>query len=308
MISFEEFKEKFRLTDEQFETAGVTWEDLSIIYRNYEDRKPNLEKILDSFMSDYFSYPTIRNQGLRIHSIRSRVKDGEHLIDKIVRRKNKNALKYDNCNTTNYLKFITDAIGIRILLVYKTDWEIIHDYIVNTIEHNEKNYVRDCLRDFDEDENHTYISEAPKVHVRKGDRTDIYEHILPPDKVISDRVYRSVHYIVKYKGIYVEIQVRTLFEEGWGEVDHSILYPTNTDNPLYKEYTLLLNRLSGLADEMSSFFISLRNLNVQKENIDHKDESNSGDQEIEMRQVNKETKAEHGSVTYSDAVSDFIIE
>lgn len=85
MISFEEFKEKFRLTDEQFETAGVTWEDLSIIYRNYEDRKPDLEKILDSFMSDYFSYPTIRNQGLRIHSIRSRVKDGEHLIDKIVR-------------------------------------------------------------------------------------------------------------------------------------------------------------------------------------------------------------------------------
>lgn len=80
------------------------------------------------------------------------------------------------------------------------------------------------------------------------------------------------------------------------------------DNPLYKEYTELLNRLSGLADEMSSFFISLRNLNVQKENIDHKDESNSGDQEIEIRQVNKETKAEHGSVTYSDAVSDFIIE
>ncbi len=34
--------------------------------------------------------------------------------------------------------------------------------------------------------------------------------------------YRAVHYIVVYRGVYIEIQIKTLFEEGWGEIDHSI--------------------------------------------------------------------------------------
>ena len=36
---------------------------------------------------------------------------------------------------------------------------------------------------------------------------------------------QGIVYIVKYQGVYMEIQIRTLFEEGWGEIDHHILYP-----------------------------------------------------------------------------------
>lgn len=72
--------------------------------------------------------------------------------------------------------------------------------------------------------------------------------------------YRSVHYIVTYQGIYIEIQIRTLFEEGWGEIDHDILYPCQKDNPMLLEFSELLNRLSGMGDEMEAFYHRLQNV------------------------------------------------
>ena len=64
---------------------------------------------------------------------------------------------------------------------------------------------------------------------------------------------------MKYKGYYVEIQGRTLFEEGWSEVDHDIVYKEAQDDEMLKDYSGLLNRLSGLADEMSSYFRRIKN-------------------------------------------------
>ena len=118
----------------------------------------------------------------------------------------------------------------------------------------------DCLKDFDEDTKHTYMAEMPKVHLRDGDAREIYETVLPPDAIKNKKIYRSVHYIVKYHGVYIEIQVRTLFEEGWGEIDHHIVYPYYQDDMLFQQYTSLLNRLTGLADEMSSFFCEVKRL------------------------------------------------
>ena len=85
----------------------------------------------------------------------------------------------------------------------------------------------------------------------------------------SDGIYRSLHYIVKYKGYYVEIQARTLFEEGWSEVDHDIVYPYFQDDEMLKDFSTLLNRLSGMADEMSSYF---RRMKEKKEGAREREE------------------------------------
>ena len=50
------------------------------------------------------------------------------------------------------------------------------------------------------------------------------------------------------------MQGRTLFEEGWSEIDHDIVYPYFQDDEMLKDFSTLLNRLSGMADEMSSYF------------------------------------------------------
>ena len=134
------------------------------------------------------------------------------------------------------------------------------DEIEEKIEDNPQYYLDDCLKDFDEDTEHTYMAEMPKVHIRDGDAREIYETVLPPDAIKNKKIYRSVHYIVKYHGVYIEIQVRTLFEEGWGEIDHHIVYPYYQDDMLFQQYTSLLNRLTGLADEMSSFFCEVKRL------------------------------------------------
>ena len=86
-------------------------------------------------------------------------------------------------------------------------------------------------------------------------------------EIRSDGIYRSLHYIIKYKGYYVEIQGRTLFEEGWSEVDHDIVYPYNKNNVMLKDFSTLLNRLSGMADEMSSYFRRMTEQNIREENI-----------------------------------------
>ena len=101
--------------------------------------------------------------------------------------------------------------------------------------------------------------------MRLGDFSDIYSDWIASDNIFDRKHYRSVHYIVKYQGVYMEIQIRTLFEEGWGEIDHHILYPYKKSDPMLTEFSELLNRLSGMGDEMASFFKRL--CDVSSENF-----------------------------------------
>jgi putative GTP pyrophosphokinase len=74
--------------------------------------------------------------------------------------------------------------------------------------------------------------------------------------------YRSVHYILDSsltkKTRKVELQVRTIFEEGWSEVDHKIRYPRISDDKVLSQYLTDFNLLAGLADSMSDFVFVLK--------------------------------------------------
>ena len=289
MITKEELQDRYNISEELFQSAGISWEELTEIFDDFNEKKSNkYEPILKEFISTYLDSSNLKSAN--VHSIRYRVKSPEHLVVKVIRKKQENFKKYKNLNKSNYEKFITDLIGIRCFILFKKDWEDFHNYILNKFENNVNFYIKDSIRDFDDNLEHSYIAEKPKVHIRNGDDRTIYEKALPPDCVIDDKVYRSVHYIIKYKGIYLEIQVRTLFEEGWGEVDHAIVYPYYQDDKVLKEYTELLNRLTGLADEMSSFFVRLREL--EKENHEH---SHSYAESIVETQVEKTIIAENKS-------------
>lgn len=298
MITKEDFFTKYNITEESFQAAEISWEELCLIYDDYSVNKfVKYEKILEDFTNTYLkplsrgnSTENKNKEEVKVHSIRSRVKNAEHLLEKIIRKKQRNETKYRKLDNVNYEKFITDIIGIRCLILFKEDWKGIHEYITSNFENNPKYYIRDSVQDFDEDEKHYYIAEEPKVHIRDGDSRKIYEDILSPDHIIDGRDYRSVHYIIKYKGIYLEIQVRTLFEEGWGEIDHTIVYPYYKKDPVLEEYTQLLNRLSGLADEMGGFFYKIKQLEIEhlanqkeRENLEEKDEHVRDKTEISLQ-------------------------
>lgn len=256
-----DFLERFSISEEEFEEAGFTWEELCYIARDYAYRLPHLRLIRDEFLQEY-----IKNKDHRtgLHSYRTRIKSPWHLVEKIIRKRCENYPKYRTLTKDNYMKFVTDTIGFRGLILYREDWVVFHKYLIRHFENNPDLYIRDCIADFHPDKD-LYMAEPPKVHMRLGDFSEIYSEWIPADNIFDRKHYRSVHYILKYKGIYMEVQLRTLFEEGWGEIDHHILYPYKVSDPMLTEFSELLNRLSGMGDEMASFFKRL--CDVSSENF-----------------------------------------
>lgn len=250
------FQTKYNIQDWNLAEVGLTWEELLLIGAEYQKIEPKLREIGKSFIDEYLY--DIEKAG--IHSYRYRTKQLENVMEKAVRKKRENPEKFGSLDHTNFHKFATDLIGIRVFFLYREDWIHFHRYITSRFENDPGQYIEDRLADFDENPDHYYIAERPKAYKRTGD-TKIYDG--SEIEIITDGIYRSLHYIIKYKGYYVEIQGRTLFEEGWGEVDHDIIYKDAQNDEMLQDYSRLLNRLSGLADEMSSYF---RRLKQEREN------------------------------------------
>ena len=248
----------YNLTKEDLLAANITWNELLLIESEYLKLEKTLREIGKSFIDEYLY--DIETAG--IHSYRYRTKRTENLLEKVVRKKVENPEKFGMLDHTNFHKYMTDLIGIRVFFLYREDWIHFHRYITKRFENDPDQYIKDRLKDFDEDPEHYYIAERPKAYKRTGD-SKIYDS--KEVQIISDGIYRSLHYIVKYKGQYIEIQGRTLFEEGWGEVDHDIVYKEAEDDEMLRDYSKLLNRLSGLADEMSSYF---RRMKHERKNED----------------------------------------
>ena len=241
------FLAEYNLSESDLLAANVTWDELALIAEEYKVLEGTMRDLGKSFI-DEFLYD-IETAG--IHSYRYRTKDTWHLLEKVIRKKKENPKKFGALDHTNFYKYITDLIGIRVFFLYREDWVYFHNYITRRFENDPNQYIHDRLNDFDEDPDHYYIAERPKAYKRTGD-SKIYNS--KEIDIITTGIYRSLHYTIKYKGYYVEIQGRTLFEEGWSEIDHDIVYKEAEDDEMLQDYSKLLNRLSGLADEMSSYF------------------------------------------------------
>ena len=246
------FLAEYNIDETDLVAAKITWDELALIAEEYQTLEKTMRELGKSFI-DEFLYD-IETAG--IHSYRYRTKDVWHLLEKVVRKKKENPKKFGALDHTNFYKYVTDLIGIRVFFLYREDWIYFHKYITNRFENDPNQYIHDRLNDFDEDPNHFYIAERPKAYKRTGD-SKIYNS--NEIDIITTGIYRSLHYTIKYKGYYVEIQGRTLFEEGWSEIDHDIVYKEAEDDEMLRDYSKLLNRLSGLADEMSSYFRRLKN-------------------------------------------------
>lgn len=247
------FLSTYNMDERLLEEACISWEELEAVAAEYARIEGLLRELGKDFIDEYLY--DIEKAG--IHSYRYRTKAPEHLLEKIIRKRREAPEKFRELNDGNFHKFITDLIGIRVFFLYREDWINFHRYITSRFENDPKNYIVDRLRDFDEDPGHYYLAERPKVYKRGGD-SKIYDEDEIDIITGTGEIYRSLHYVVKYKGYYVEIQCRTLFEEGWSEIDHDIVYPYFQDDEMLTDYSRLLNRLSGLADEMSSYFRKIK--------------------------------------------------
>ena len=118
-----------------------------------------------------------------------------HLLEKIIRKRKEDPEKFKNLNRSNYYKYMTDLIGIRVFFLYREDWIYFHKYITTVFENDPSIYVKDRGRDFDEDPSHCYIAERPKVYRRNGD-TRIYDEKTDRYQVRRHLPFSPLHYQV----------------------------------------------------------------------------------------------------------------
>ncbi len=222
-----DFCKEFNITADKFRDSRLTWEELEQVAEDFELKRNEHQNTVKQ-------YAEVLQQCSGVHSLSYRVKDTKHLIEKII-RKNPKYLEIGNAlSKNNYEQEITDLMGIRILLLFKEDWLEIHDYLIGT--------YKDVL------------IEPPFAYVREGDDTRLYEGRI---EIRKEKPYRSVHYVIRSdKGLAIEIQVRTLYEEAWSEIDHKLRYPYNLTNEMLANYINIMNRLTGVGDEMGTFIHS----------------------------------------------------
>ncbi|MFE4243859.1 RelA/SpoT domain-containing protein [Peribacillus butanolivorans] len=222
------FINKYNLDVKMIEEFQIDWGKLDEIYYDFIDRREQLD-VYSNLLAEL-----LRKQP-KVHTVRSRIKDPEHLIAKLIRKtpeRKKSKGEDFEFTIENYRTEITDLIGVRVIHIFKEDWKDIHEFI-----------------------NTTWSVKELQVNIREGDSRDIYEE----QKILinyRETGYRSVHYLIEFAPtnelLTAEIQVRTIFEEGYGEIDHLLSYPNNNIPEVLTLNLLMLNRLAGSADEMSS--------------------------------------------------------
>ena len=82
-----EFLQKFGILPQEFEEADISWEELLEIADDYERRRPTLEKIRKEFVAEFLQD---KEKEIGLQSYHSRLKDTEHLVEKLVRKRLEN--------------------------------------------------------------------------------------------------------------------------------------------------------------------------------------------------------------------------
>jgi ppGpp synthetase/RelA/SpoT-type nucleotidyltranferase len=168
-------------------------------------------------------------ENIKLHSITSRVKTKQSLENKINKKEINEPNKYKS------LKEITDILGVRIITYLLTDI----DEIVEIIE-----------KEFEVDKNNS------------SDKREL----LAPDRF----GYLSRHYVVSlskeriklpeyknYDEIKFEIQIRSLLQHTWAEIEHDIGYKSQNSVP--EQIKRRFARLAGLLELVDEEFTGINN-------------------------------------------------
>lgn len=243
LLPKQQFLSRYGIKQADFVKTGLVWDDLVKIYNHYSSLKSKLQHSAKAIVDILFSKEA---REIGVHSVRYRIKDANGVIEKIIRKKLESPKR--EITIQNYRNEITDLIGIRALHIFKTEIYGIHHFVISMFS----------LKD----------GETPTHYYREGDE----EAFVSMCKGIGckqekhKKGYRSVHYIVSTsltrENYFAEIQVRTIFEEGWSEIDHKIRYSfKNYSATPFDDSLKNLNRIAGTADEIGS---TIKNLE-QKE-------------------------------------------
>ncbi|AVR99003.1 (p)ppGpp synthetase [Pseudoduganella armeniaca] len=201
----------------------------------FKEKRRLFELFSQSVANEFLSCPEL-NTGVPtpIHTVRARLKDENHLADKIKRKRAGGRV----INAENLFSEITDFAGLRILHLHQAQFKLIFDFIEDKVKSKQWRLLEKPIA-------YTWDPESVEYFKNFKIRTSL-----------KPSYYTSVHFLLapanRFDGTCCEVQVRTLFEEIWGEIDHSINYPLPTAQMASVEQLRVLSKLvstgSRLAD------------------------------------------------------------
>jgi putative GTP pyrophosphokinase len=193
----------------------------------FEDQRHDFRTFMDGVRAFIGEHPALNETDNPIvHSYKSRLKDRNHLAGKIRRKEAQGR----GINIDTLFWEITDLAGVRILHLFQQDFSYIDALIRKKVEGGD-----------------WILGERPRAYSWDPETVEFFRGF---DLEVTQKPssYTSVHYLIRPRidsPLCCEVQVRTLFEEIWGEVDHRMNYPTPTDILACKEQLKVLSKIVG---------------------------------------------------------------
>lgn len=234
-MSFDEIKDnKDKFLDtyglvDMFKECGYTWDELIEIGEDYNSKRD------DAFFDLIQNFIVEISKFTDVHSYRYRIKETDSLIAKIIR---KGKSREEKITIDNYCSEITDLLGIRILYIFKEDYWSVNKQLMDKFK--------------------PQLAENIHLKLRDGDDQKTYQSLLSAYDVVVEKneAYRSIHYTIYsdpnniINNPKIEIQTRTIFEEGWSEINHKLVYKNNSF-PEIEKISNILSDLVGSCDTVS---------------------------------------------------------
>lgn len=195
-------------------------------------KRVKLEAFAESVVYVFHNHDKLAGSPPLIHSVKSRTKQDDSICDKIRRM----ASEGITVTPSNVLACINDLTGVRVLHLHQAQFATIHACIKEQVE-----------------EGDWALHEDPKAYTWDPESRAFFESFGLLVEV-KETFYTSIHYVVKPREeseLCCEVQVRTLFEEIWGEIDHRINYPRATEIMTCREQLRVLARLVGAGSRLA---------------------------------------------------------
>ena len=207
-------------------------DDVEGVLEIVENNRHYFEMFLRGVIALFEKDPRLSKPTSRVHSIRSRIKTRDSLLDKMRRKE----VQGEPITQENVFERITDIAGVRILHLYQQDFPEIHACVQDQIKRGD-----------------WVLHERPKAYTWDPESRGFFEQFDLAVE-IKESFYTSIHYVVRPRPeseVACEIQVRTLFEEIWGEIDHQVNYPKPTEILACREQLRVLARLVGAGSRLA---------------------------------------------------------
>ncbi|MES3152401.1 RelA/SpoT domain-containing protein [Sphingomonas faeni] len=197
-----------------------------------DNMKHELGIFMDGVLRYLGDHPDLRVGGKQIvHSYKSRLKDREHLRTKLARKRSQG----NPVLPEDLFRRVTDLAGVRIIHLFQEHFSQIDRLIRRKVDAGD-----------------WVLGERAKAYTWDPETAEYFRGF-DLDVMQKPTSYTSVHYLIRPREdspICCEVQVRTLFEEIWGEVDHQINYPVPTKNLACGEQIKVLSKLVGAGSRL----------------------------------------------------------